>query len=139
MFAGCLIIGDLDLKRVPSGRGDDLKRIKRAPLRWDASASGEEDGESDRCPDPNSDRPHRRSSVARSPSEALKAGFKSKRKSASSAQAAEGAFQIGAKRRQCGAKIFEPSSGLTSAAINPFGPGPNRASMLSPGFGSTKP
>jgi len=40
---------------------------------------------------------------------------------------------------QCGAKVFEPSSGLTSAAIKPFGPGPNRASMLSPGWGSMKP
>ena len=68
------------------------------------------------------------------------AGFKSKRKSASSAWAREGAFKLSRRSGvQCGAKTFEPSSGLTSAAINPFGPGPNRASMLSPGFGSTKP
>jgi hypothetical protein len=48
---------------MPPRRGDDLERIKRAALRSDASGRGEEDHESQRRPCPNSDRPHRRSSV----------------------------------------------------------------------------
>jgi hypothetical protein len=44
-FAGCVIISDLDLKRVPSGGGDDLQRITLAGLSRDAAGSGEEKDE----------------------------------------------------------------------------------------------
>jgi hypothetical protein len=86
MFAGCVVIGDLDLKRMPSRGGDDLERIKLASLRRGASEGGEEDDEGKRRPCPNSDRPHRRrSSVLTRHRRGAQAGFKSNQKSASSA------------------------------------------------------
>jgi hypothetical protein len=49
-FAGCVIIHDLDLKRVPSGDRDDFERIKLTPQRRDASGGGDEKDEGERRP-----------------------------------------------------------------------------------------
>jgi hypothetical protein len=49
-LAGCVVVGDLDLKCVPSGGGRDLERIKLGAARRDASGAGEEDDEGKRRP-----------------------------------------------------------------------------------------
>ena len=53
VFAGCVVIGDLDLKRMPSGGSDDLERIKVACSGWDAGGRGKEEDESQRRPKSN--------------------------------------------------------------------------------------
>ena len=146
-FAGCVVLGDFDLKRMPPGRGRDFqaprarrrgrgrRRRRRRRRRRTAPPTAEP-----RSPSSPPLLLRTASSIARQHSRRRAfAGFKSNAIVSVKPPSRQTVRAPRRKRRSVRGEDLRAVEGPTSAAMSPFGPGPNRASMVSPGLGSTKP